>query len=279
MIYSLHRFLRKANEIIGQLLIAQISLNQVRLRISCASSAYETFRARTLKDKEPDTLSWLEYCARSGLDLIDVGCNIGIYSLYYARLSPESIVLSCDLDVENISSLNKNILLNRVNNITPYIVACSSDSSLSSIYFQIYSSGAGAGGLNSPYSFTSGDIKLVNVCMSASLSDIAAHANLKRVALKIDTDGNEMDVLKGASALLSQRIIETLMVEVTESDNQSLEDVCDFLSKYNYFLVAKSTWSELLSDGPHRVYNAYFLPNGVDMKELWVDSSRFQECQ
>ena len=60
--------------------------------------------------------------------------------------------------------------------------------------------------------------------------------------LKIDTEGNEFNVLKGAVKLLKENRINIIYTEISETKKQFLEkekNIIDFLSSYNFELKKK----------------------------------------
>ena len=81
-----------------------------------------------------------------------------------------------------------------------------------------------------------------------TLDDFCINKNINNIdVLKIDTEGNELNVLKGAEKLLSKKKIMLIYVEISESKDKFDEkekSVIDFLSSYN-FVIKKSTKSNL----------------------------------
>ena len=60
--------------------------------------------------------------------------------------------------------------------------------------------------------------------------------------LKIDTEGNELNVLKGAQKLLEQNKINIIYTEISETKKKFLEkekSVINFLNSYNFELKKK----------------------------------------
>ena len=57
----------------------------IAIRISTPN---EHHRADTYATKEPETIEWLRDNLRDGDVFYDVGANIGLYSLYAAKLQP-----------------------------------------------------------------------------------------------------------------------------------------------------------------------------------------------
>ena len=82
-------------------------------------SPLEDYRAKSYATKEPETLDWLEDDLRDNDVFMDIGANIGLYSLYAAKLSPSCTVFSFEPEAQNYSRLCNNIVLNGVSNIVP----------------------------------------------------------------------------------------------------------------------------------------------------------------
>ena len=60
--------------------------------------------------------------------------------------------------------------------------------------------------------------------------------------LKIDTEGNELNVLKGAKRLLSENKINLIYTEISETKKKFLEkekSIINFLNSYNFELKKK----------------------------------------
>jgi hypothetical protein len=78
------------------------------------------WRAESFSTKEPETLEWIdEYGGRGAF--FDIGANVGLYSLYYAKLYPGQ-VYSFEPSVFNLGLLAKNIYVNSMSdqiNVVP----------------------------------------------------------------------------------------------------------------------------------------------------------------
>ena len=75
---------------------------------------------------------------------------------------------------------------------------------------------------------------LDNFCLEKKINNIDV--------LKIDTEGNELNVLKGAQKLLKQNKINIIYTEISETKKRFLEkekSVVDFLNSYNFELKKK----------------------------------------
>ena len=78
------------------------------------------YRAKTFSTKEPETLNWIDNFGGEG-PFYDIGANIGIYSLYHAKLY-DTPVYAFEPSYFNLVNLAKNINLN---NLTDRIIIIS----------------------------------------------------------------------------------------------------------------------------------------------------------
>ena len=96
------------------------------------TSEIPKFRAETFWTKEPETIHWINRNLSESTDiglLIDVGANIGIYSLYAATVNNSISVFSVEPVPDTYRELNANIELNKkTNQISTFMVALSHDS-------------------------------------------------------------------------------------------------------------------------------------------------------
>jgi FkbM family methyltransferase len=75
---------------------------------------------------EPNITSWIHSCLRPGDGFIDVGANIGYYSLLASRLvEARGSVVAIEASPKTFLELQTNLTLNRINNIRAVNVAAS----------------------------------------------------------------------------------------------------------------------------------------------------------
>ena len=95
------------------------------------------YRVKTFSTKEPETLNWIENFGNEG-PFYDIGANIGLYSLYYAKIFGNQ-VYAFEPNYQNLVNLTKNINLN---NLTEKIIVISnpiySSNQISNFYFILY---------------------------------------------------------------------------------------------------------------------------------------------
>jgi FkbM family methyltransferase len=190
------------------------------------SSEIPKFRAETFWTKEPETIHWINRNLSESTDiglLIDVGANIGIYSLYAATVSKSISVFSIEPVPDTFRELNANIELNmKMNQISTFMVALSFESgsgTLKNVDPRLGSSGA--------------QIQLVDMGDDASTKVLSGDRLLKdawekrdhdkKVMIKIDTDGNELDVLNGFIEAFKDGSIVTVLVETHPTNRNEIE--------------------------------------------------------
>ena len=87
-----------------------------------------------------------------------------------------------------------------------------------------------------------GDFSEINV-QTQTLDDFCSDHNIENIdILKIDTEGNEYNVLKGAQNLLAKNKIKLIYVEISESKNNFAEkerNVFKFLNSFNFEIKRK----------------------------------------
>jgi FkbM family methyltransferase len=184
---------------------------------------------------EPDDIAALKKIVRHGDVIADVGANIGYISLHFAKFSgPTGRVFA----FEPMSYLHPVVTLNAHLNdfetisVHPLVV---SETSGGRAIVNIPSGGGGA-----PLAYftpsDSGDGEI-----TVRLDEFASDAAVNRFdIIKIDVEGGEVNVLKGASALLQspERRPRVLMIEIVDGQLQRfgyrISDVYDILLPLGY---------------------------------------------
>ena len=86
------------------------------------------------------------------------------------------------------------------------------------------------------------DFSEINV-QTQTLDDFCLEKKINNIdVLKTDTEGNELNVLKGAKKLLEQNKINIIYTEISETKKRFLEkekSITDFLNSYNFELKKK----------------------------------------
>lgn len=178
------------------------------LRINPSLDSYQ----RTIFETgtyEPGTLALFEVVLRPDDIVLDVGANIGLMSLTAAKLvGPDGAVYAFEPHPEMYSKLLGNIELNNVDQIVPVNVALGCNPGIRQIYSRP-DVNIGASSLVS----ASGSVP-AGFASVATLDQFMEAARLDRVRLaKIDVEGFEYEVLKGAEITLTSGKIDILCIE------------------------------------------------------------------
>src|SRR5262249_23140297 len=180
------------------------------------TSENEQVRAETYETKEPETLDWLRQNLREGDVFFDVGANIGLYSIFAAKLRPSCRVFAFEPEAHNFSRLCRNLLLNGVSNVTPCSFPISDREAFEHLYVYDLRPGSALHSLGAPSAFRAGRESLQQGTLGVSLDALVREFELPAPALlKLDVDGNEEKILGGGAELLRSGKLRSLLVEVT----------------------------------------------------------------
>lgn len=173
-------------------------------------------RVQTLYSKEPHTIAWLNGLAEESV-LLDVGANIGLYSLY-AATARRCRVFAFEPESQNYGLLNRNIQANGLDErITAFPCALSDQVGLERLYLSRFETGGSCHSFAEevdcnlhprPASHPQG-------CASWTIDDAVAGGALPPPRyIKIDLDGLEHKVIAGARHTLSGSGEAELLIEV-----------------------------------------------------------------
>ena len=132
---------------------------------------------------EPMTTRIMKEIIKPGMDVVDIGANIGYFTLLMAKLTGDNgRVYAFEPEDKNFESLIRNIGLNGFKNIVPYRFALSDESGEAKLYISEYESGE--------HSMISQDDKSTSVDIKTIKLDSAIITKVDLI--KCDTEGNEM---------------------------------------------------------------------------------------
>jgi FkbM family methyltransferase len=207
-----------------------------------------SWRHSSFATKEPEMLEWIEEFGGNGA-FYDIGANIGIYSLYYAKTKNGNIY-SFEPSVFNLRQLAKNIsendLSNRItiisNPIAEKIDVASFKHSNTDEGGALSTFGAGYGDDGKPIK-VSIEYNLLGFSLD-SLLEIGAIKEPPGL-IKIDVDGIEHLILKGAKKTLSSSACKSVYIEVNDAFHDQASGVTRILQETGFKLKEKRRGEKL----------------------------------
>jgi FkbM family methyltransferase len=135
--------------------------------------------------------------------ILDIGANIGVTSIYLAKLFPDALIYSFEPLKDNFEILEKNI--QSYKNISAFNIALGSKNGYFKVYYSDDSENFGGASL---YSNGEGnDSKSFSECEVKNISDTLDELKIDSVDLiKIDTEGAEFEILSSLKGHFLQNI-------------------------------------------------------------------------
>lgn len=200
------------------------------LRFRCAN-ALMARRACTLYIKEPGTIAWLDREMRPDDVFLDIGANVGVYTLYAAlRLGPAGHVYAIEPHLPTAVALLENVAANGLGERVS-VLACALAEEPGPARFDYGSWRAGSSRDQFPPGRSGAKTVKASVPGSAELKLVESVDRLVTDGIiraphvvKIDVDGAELPVLSGMRATLTgPDRPRTVQVERTPEDARAIE--------------------------------------------------------
>jgi FkbM family methyltransferase len=183
--------------------------------------------------------------------ILDVGANVGLMSLQFAHMVPAGKVYSFEPTHYALERLKKNLSLNPAlaQNITVVnsFVSEKSDTNPEIVAYSSWKVDGQRGLSDHPVHW--GTPKGTEGVPAISLNDFVEKFDVQRIDLiKIDTDGHEYEVFKGANLAIQKfrpKIIFEIGLYVMDEKKIDFEFYFNYFSQMNYSLVDTKTSAEI----------------------------------
>ena len=183
---------------------------------------------------ETGTLRFLQGFLKNKGVFLDIGANIGLYSLYISYYFPEIKILSFEPLNSAHAILSENIRLNEFKNIETFNFALGSKRESLYINENEYERGS---------SFITTEPTNEEISLF-SLDEIYEDITSEKIsAIKIDVEGFELEVLKGGENIIFKKNRPIIIIECSDLRNYykaTKDDIFELISDYEYVLY-KST--------------------------------------
>ena len=166
-------------------------------------------------------------------NIIDAGSNIGIATLFFKNKYPGAKILCFEPDPYNFPVLQKNIILNNLNNVTTIEAALAKNTGFTSFYGEIDSCADTRG---NSISKLWGQQRTTTKTATVKAVQLSSYINHEIALLKMDIEGAEQQVIEDITEKLF--LIKTLIIEVHEAQkvyfDNNLQTICNILQNNNF---------------------------------------------
>ena len=191
--------------------------------------------------KEPDTVEWIETFMKPGDTFYDIGANVGAYSMVAAKFFRGAVkVFAFEPAFLNFTQLSRNLFLNQCHDIvTPLAVALSDTTAIDVFNFHDLVPGGSLHTLGEAIDYKGERFEPMfkQPVMGYRTDDLIDQFKLPvPTHIKIDVDGIELSVLKGADKTLCDQRLRSVVVELQEGESEA--QISEFLSGKGFRLHA-----------------------------------------
>jgi FkbM family methyltransferase len=210
--------------------VARIDYDKAKLLIEVNSDIEARFRAHCV-EKEPFTVDFIERIPKGGV-LYDIGANVGSYSLI--ALSRGVPTIAIEPGSENYAALCRNIRMNNLMELAmPICVALADDIGTTWLDYSDLRAGAASHNLGSARKLHLHRQRVPVFTLDGLIADFKLP---RPTHIKIDTDGNELAVLKGMAGVLASEQLQGLMIEMP---NAIEDQIMAAMDGYDWQMTAR----------------------------------------
>jgi FkbM family methyltransferase len=181
-----------------------------------------------LNGYEKNEINYLIKNAASINTFIDIGSNIGLYSLQLASINKKAIIYAFEPLSINYNQLVQNIKLNNFNNIYAKKLAIGHENTTIAISYSLKDNNLGEASISNK---DGNEKELVSVI---TLDGFFEAEKVKIDLIKLDIEGNELNALNGMINILKNHKPNILIELNVENDKKHCIEIDVFLSNLGY---------------------------------------------
>lgn len=171
----------------------------------------------------PELVAEIKQALAGGGDMVDVGANIGYMTLVAARATRDGMVFAFEPSPREFDMLLQNLRLAGARNVVPFPVGLGASASNATLYLQ---------GEGNPSANTRHATGIPTSIRIERFADVIPPAALSRIrCVKIDVEGDELNVLEGLAPIIDQ-LRATFVVEVSWPG--SAADIYAFFDRHGF---------------------------------------------
>lgn len=192
--------------------------------------------------REPYTIEWLERYLRPGQVLYDIGANVGAYSLVAAkRFGGEVKVYAFEPAFQNFPVLVRNIQVNNCTGvILPISIPLSGGEGLLEFNYSSLDTGSALHAIGEPIDYRGNYFQPVfkQIMFSTTVDSLVYKYGLELPHhIKLDVDGLEFDILKGANKALQSAKCDSVLVE--DAGRFDTNRLYEYMMQCGFFISEK----------------------------------------
>ena len=219
--------------------------------------------------KEPGTIKWIDDFSKFGnsKDFIfwDIGSNIGLFSIYASIKHKNLKIFSFEPSTSNLVILSRNISINKLSErvIINQLALTDKENQFLNLKEGHFEEGGALNTFGEVYDYEGKSFKEENVykVFGTSINYLIENKILEVPDfIKIDVDGIEHLILKGASNYLKNDKIKSIQVELNENFEEQYNSAEKILKEANFILKSKVSASSAgkKSDRFSKMFNCVF---------------------
>ena len=236
-------------------------INNKNIKFFCPS--FRTLeRLTTLETKEPETLHWIDNFQSTNDEIVfwDVGANIGLYSIYASIKFQNIVIYSFEPSTSNTRTLSRNIWINLLSNKINIIPIALSDKKNEISFFNqtrfIEGGAISTFGKNKDHHgkhLTPELLKNKYKLYGSNIDELLNSNDIKTPNyVKIDVDGIEHLILKGALNLLNNNQLKEILIELNPDYKDQYDMVDDILTTKGFKKISEMN-SKLFFNKDHKL--------------------------
>ncbi len=224
--FVLSNYTRKIRLLVAELLlnlgiplVNSVSVDGFQIKFKASTFLEYFLRAEESWSREQVTMHWIHDCVSGGDVVIDIGANVGAYSLLLGKKLEQGggLVYAIEAEAGNFKSLSENIHLNKLSGtVIPFCFAVGDARRVGKFFLSSTEPGSSMHALDRPVSdgvrFKEQHVQGVLVESVDSL--IEYPGIMFPTHIKIDVDGLEGMIVEHMSRTLADPRLETIMIEV-----------------------------------------------------------------
>jgi len=261
-IFNRYQFLPSIHEYIESRQYYEKVIHNKKITFFCPSP--QSFgRVQSLYKREPETLNWINNFLPNNSENIgfwDIGANIGLYSIYSAVKFKNIEIISFEPSTSNTRILSRNIFINNLESkISIFPLALSDKENIISYFNETKFSESGShSNFNNDINdrgeiVKENQIKNKYNLFGTSIDNLILNKILTIPNyIKIDVDGIEHLILKGAKNLLKNKNLKELSIEMNPTYVKSYEFINNIMEENNFKKVSSLNY-RLLSDKNYKL--------------------------